>query len=54
MITVSSFRPPEWYEKKLLICNNCGHTFLGFKILSFTKCPRCGSRNVSENPLIRH
>jgi len=54
MKTESYYRQPAWYEKKVLICKNCGLKFFGVKILFVTKCPRCGSRNVIENPLIHY
>lgn len=42
---------PEWYEKKALICKNCGHSFFKVKVI-FAKCSKCGSWKVVEDKSI--
>jgi len=50
MKSVSYIRKPEWYEKRAFVCKKCNKRFWGVKILFFTKCPRCGSLKVIEDP----
>jgi rubrerythrin len=46
---LTGFIKPEWNQKRLLGCGNCGHLFMGIKLPLLTRCPKCGGMKVHED-----
>ncbi|WP_010253570.1 hypothetical protein [Treponema primitia] len=45
----SGVMPPTGNQQRLFLCESCGHTFMGIKIVFPPKCPECGSAKVKED-----
>jgi len=54
MSVVSFFRMPRRRERRPFLCAKCGNRFEGIRVILPPKCPRCDSRDVGEDRLIRH
>ncbi|MHC6202034.1 FmdB family zinc ribbon protein [Breznakiellaceae bacterium SP9] len=56
MKVFSGVRPPVIGEQDFFKCQDCGHQFRALiQVLPFlTKCPKCGSRNVSKDLRVQY
>jgi DNA-directed RNA polymerase subunit RPC12/RpoP len=52
--SVSHLNKPAWNQERVFKCANCEKVFMKVKILFNPKCPKCGSRNVTEDNRFRY